>query len=90
MPREIELETSSRTTAPKRRLRSSDLDGLEQVVRVVRDLGVAVARHAERRPLGDLHLREEPVEEVRDHRLERDQQPARADGDEARQRPPGP
>ena len=29
---------------------------------------VAVARDAERRALGDLHLREEPVEVVRDHR----------------------
>ena len=38
-----------RTTAPKRRLRSSRLDRLEQVVGVVRDLGVAVAGQAEQR-----------------------------------------
>ena len=60
------------------------LDRLEQVVRVVRDLEVGVAGDAEDRALDDLHAREEPVEEVRDHVLEH-QQPATADGEEARQ-----
>ena len=56
-----------------------ELDRLEQVVGLVRDLEVGVARDAEDGALGDLHLREEPVEEVRDHVLERDEQAALAD-----------
>ena len=59
------------------------LDCLEQVVGVVRDLGVAVAGEAERDALDHLHLGEEPREEVRDRRLERDLQAALADRDEA-------
>ena len=59
------------------------LDGLEQVVCVVRDLGVAVARQAEERALHDLHLREQARQEVRQHGLERHQEAARADRDEA-------
>ena len=43
------------------------LDGLEQVVGLVRDLEVGVARHAEDGALDDLHAREELGEEVRDH-----------------------
>ena len=66
-------ETSSRTTSPKRRRRSSQLDRLEQVVGLVGDLEVRVARDAEDSALGDLHLREERREEVGDHPLERDE-----------------
>ena len=62
-----------------------ELDRLEQVVRLVRDLEVGVARQPERRALADLHLREERLEEVRDHVLERDEEAARADLDEARE-----
>ena len=59
------------------------LDRLEQVVGIVRDLGVAVSGEPEERALHDLHLREEARQEVREHRLERHQEPARADRDEA-------
>ena len=41
------------------------LDGFEQVVRVVRDLGVAVSRQPEQRALHDLHLREQARQEMR-------------------------
>ena len=41
-----------------------ELDRLEQVVGLVGDLEVGVARDAEDAALGDLHLREQPVEEV--------------------------
>ena len=47
------------------------LDGLEEVVGVVRHLEVGVARDAEEHALGDLHPGEERGQEVRDHRLER-------------------
>ena len=47
------------------------LDGLEEVVGVVRQLEVGVARDAEERALRDLHPREQHGEEVRDDRLER-------------------
>ena len=49
------------------------LDRLEQVVGVVRDLEVGVARDAEDGALDDLHAWEEPVEEMRDHVLEHQQ-----------------
>ena len=61
------------------------LDRLEEVVRLVRDLEVGVARYAERGMLDDLHPREEPLEEVRDDVLGRDQEPALPDREEARQ-----
>ena len=61
------------------------LDRLEQVVGLVGDLEVGVARDAEDGALDDLHLREEPVEEVRDHGLERDERAPLADLEEARQ-----
>ena len=59
------------------------LDRLEQVVGVVGDLGVAVAGETERDALDHLHLGEEPREEVRDRRLERDLQATLADREEA-------
>ena len=61
------------------------LDRLEQVVRLVGDGEVRVARDPECRALDDLHHREEPGEEVPDHPLERHEQAARADRQEARQ-----
>ena len=61
------------------------LDRLEQVVRLVRDLEVGVAGDAEHRALHDLHAGEEPVEEVGDHALERQQPAVRAGREEPRQ-----
>ena len=62
-----------------------ELDRLEQVVRLVGDGEVGIASDAERRALDDLHHREEPGEEVADHPLERHEQAALADRQEARQ-----
>ncbi len=61
-----------------------ELDRLEQVVCLVGDLEVGVTGHAEDGALGDLHLREEPGEEVRDHALEGYEQAALSHLDEAR------
>ncbi len=47
------------------------LDGLEQVVGVVRHLEVGVTGDAEEHALGDLHPRKQRGQEVGDHRLER-------------------
>ena len=78
-------ETSSRTTAPKRRFCSS-LSTATSRSSASSEISVSPSRVTpERGLLDDLHLREEPVEEVRDHVLERDQQAALADRDEARQ-----
>ena len=49
------------------------LDGLQQVGGVVGHLQVGVARHPEDVALDDLHAREERIEMVGDHVLERDQ-----------------
>ena len=57
-------------------------DGLEEIVRVVGDLGVSVAGQPEERTLHDLHLGEESRQEVRQHGLERHEEPTRADRDE--------
>ncbi len=62
-----------------------ELDRLEQVVGLVRDLEVGVASDAEDRPLDDLHPGKEQVEEVRDHVLERQEAAPDAGGEEARQ-----
>ncbi len=62
-----------------------ELDRLEQVVGLVRDVEVGVARDPEGGTFGDLHLREEQCEEVRDGRLEGNQEPSVAHIDEARQ-----
>ena len=62
-----------------------ELDGLEQVVGLVRNLEVGVAGDAEDGALDDLHLREEPVEEVGDDALEGDEGAALADLEEARE-----
>ena len=77
-----DLEPHRLAEAPSAQL---ELDRLEQVVGLVRDLEVGVAGHAERRALDDLHLREERGEVVRDHALERDPQAALAELEEARQ-----
>ena len=65
------------------------LDRLQQVGGVVGDLEVGVAGHAEDVVVGDLHAREQRVEVVRDHVLQRHQQRRRraraAERDEARQ-----
>ena len=62
-----------------------ELDRLEQVVGLVRDLEVRVSRDAKDRSLENLHAGEEPVEEVPDHVLERQQPAAVADREEPRQ-----
>ena len=61
-----------------------ELDRLEQVVGLVGDLEVGVTGDAEDSALGDLHLREEPGKEVRDHALEGYEQAALSHLDEAR------
>ena len=61
------------------------LDRLEQVVGVVGDLEVGVARHTEDGPLEDLDAREERREEVRDDLFEWDIEAATAELEEARQ-----
>ena len=81
----IEPEISRRTGVAEAAAAQLELDRLEQVVRLVRDLEVGVARDPEGRALDDLHPREEPGEEVPDHLLERHEQAARADRQEARQ-----
>ena len=60
------------------------LDGAQQVVGLVRDREVGVARHPEEVVPQDLHAGEELVEVPRDHRLERDER-VLADRHEARQ-----
>ena len=60
------------------------LDGLEEVVGVVGDLEVGVARHPEHRALEDLDAGEERRQEVRDDLLERDVEAATAEVEEAR------
>ena len=61
------------------------LDGFEEVVRVVRHFEVGVARHPERRALGDLHPREQRRQEVRDDALQRDESRLATHLDEPRQ-----
>ena len=56
------------------------LDGLQQVGGVVGDLEVGVAGDAEDVVVGDLHAREQRVEVVRDHVLERHEQQRRRRG----------
>ena len=53
------------------------LDGLEQVVGLVGDLEVGVARDAEHAAVDDLHAREQRVEVGGDDLLERDERVAR-------------
>ena len=76
------LDANHVTEAPAPEL---GLHGLEEVVRVVGDLEVRVARHAEDGALDDGHAREEGREEVGDDLLERDVEPAAAEVEEARQ-----
>ena len=61
------------------------LDRLEQVVGVVGDLEVGVARHAKDGSLEDLDTREERREEVSDDLLQRDVEAAAAEVEEARE-----
>ena len=74
------LEADDVAEAPPAEL---ELDGLEQVVGLVRDGEVGVARDAKGRRFGDLHLREEPAKEMRDHRIERDEVLSLPEEDEA-------
>ena len=82
---DIVSEISTRTVPPNRRRCKLQLDRLEQVVRLVRKLEVGVSRDAERRAFGDLHLREEGRQRVRDHVLEGQIEVTLADADEARE-----
>ena len=61
------------------------LDRLAEIVRLVRQLEVGVPADSEDAALEDLHLREETSEEVADHALERQKEPALADRHEPRQ-----
>ena len=61
------------------------LDGLQQVVGLVGHLEIAVARHAEERPLEDLHPGEQLGQVVGEDSLERHEAAPAADGEEARQ-----
>ena len=61
------------------------LDRLEQVVRLVRDLEVRVAGDTERAALDRFHFREKPPEEVPQHALERDEEAAATNREKARQ-----
>ena len=70
------LEPDNGAEAP---LAQFALHGLEQVVGVVRDLGVTVAGQPERDALEHLHLGEERAQEVADDRFERQPQAARPD-----------
>ena len=82
---EIELETSSRTTAPNRRLRSS-VSTASSRSSASSEISVSpsrVRRNAAR-SVSSISGKSQP-QEVRDHGLERDQQAAVADRDEARQ-----
>ena len=71
------LEPNGVAEAPAAELR---LHGLEQVVGVVGELEVGVARDPEDGTLRDLHAGEQHGQEVADHRLERHQ--PLTDGDE--------
>src|SRR5581483_3145052 len=77
--RDLDADDVAEATAPQ-----LELDRLEQVVRLVRDLEVGVTGDAEVGALGDLHLREELGQEVRDHLLERQEEAAPAHLEEAR------
>ena len=83
---EIVGDTSSRTTIAEAAAAQLDAPRLEQVVGLVRDGQVGVARDPERRVLDHLHAREQPGQEVRDHVLEREQDVVLSDLQEARQR----
>ena len=61
------------------------LDGAEQVVGLVVDREVGVARDPEDVVVDDLHAREERVQVLGDQALERDERPAVTDREEARQ-----
>ena len=76
---------SSRTTSPNRRRRSFGLDRLEQVVGLVGDLEVGIARDAEHAALRDLDAREERRQVLRDHVLDRQQRPVSLEAQEAGQ-----
>ena len=62
-----------------------ELDGLEQVVGLVRHVEVGVARDAEERPLAHVHPGEEARQIVGQHVLEGDEPPATAERQEPRQ-----
>ena len=62
-----------------------ELDRLQQVVGLVRQLEVGIARDPEGGPLDDLHARKEQRQEVRDCVLHRHEAPTVAESKEARQ-----
>ena len=66
----VDLEAHDLAEAPAAQL---GLDGAQQVVGLVGDLEVGVARDAEEAVVDDLHAREERVEVGRDDLLERDE-----------------
>ena len=78
--RDLEAHDVAEAAAPQ-----LELDCLEQVVGLVRDLEVRVTRHAEDGALHDLHLREQAREEVRDHGLEWSERAPLPDLQEARE-----
>src|SRR6185312_1062335 len=59
-----------------------ELDRFQQVVGLVGDLEVRVAGDPKRAALDGLHLREQELEEVAEHALERDEESAAADREE--------
>ena len=70
---------------PEAALAQLELDRLEQVVRLVRDLEIGVAGDPEDAALDDLHLREQRRQEVAQDTLQRQERPALADRREPRQ-----
>ena len=77
-----DLDADDVAEAPASQL---ELDRLEQVVCFVRDLEVGISRDAKDRSLEDLHAGKEPVEEVCDRSLEREQPSTPADLEETRE-----
>ncbi len=77
-----DFDTHDLAEAPSAQLQ---LDRHPQIVRLVRDLVVRVARDAEHVLLDDLHLRKEPRREVGDDVFQCDEHSARAHADEPRQ-----
>ena len=68
MPRDVELETSTRTTSPKRRRRSSSSTASSRSSASSETSKSASLVTRKTDALENLHAREEPVEEVRDRR----------------------
>ena len=82
---DIDAETSSRTTSPKRRRRSSSSTASSRSSASSETSKSASRVTRKRAALDDLHPREEPRQEVRDHPLERHEPAAARRPREARQ-----